>query len=157
MKPRLQFLRPLIRERGRHDDQHTGRRTATEDFGNDEARLNRLAKADVIGDEHAPRAVQEREGRLELVREDGDVGINDAGECPHAIRAPDDRGQPRDRLLRPHALQPIRSIDRAGPIERRQEREPGVTVRDVETDDVTIAADPLDAPALLSNPDEISG
>ena len=125
-------------------------------FGNDEARLNRLAKADVIGDEHAPRAMQERECRLELMGEDGDVGVDDAGERPHAIRAPDRVAASRaiacwgrtrfsrsDRLIVPGRSNGDRNVSLA------------VAVCDVETDDVTIAADALDAPALLSNPDEV--
>ena len=70
----LELVDPLVPETGRRDDEHLVGRAARSQLGDDQPGLDRLAKADLVGDEdtraHSPR---DRQSRLELVREQCDV------------------------------------------------------------------------------------
>jgi len=155
-EPRAQLVRPLLAQRRRHDDEHPGGRLTSETLGDDEPGFNRLAETDVVGNEHAPRAMQDRQRRFELMRQDSNVCIDGARECPDAGGATDEMRQARERMLPAPAPEPIGPPDRRGSIERREKGQMAIAIGDVEADDVPVALHALDAPAALSDPDQVA-
>ena len=81
-----QFILPFFAEHGRTDNEQALGVHAGAEFGPDQAGLDRLAEADLIGDENAvARGIQELEYRFELVGEELGIG---------GVQAVDEVGQP---------------------------------------------------------------
>ena len=68
-----QLLAPLISQPGRRDDEHAVRRAERPQLRHDQSRLNRLAQAHIVREQHArAEAANHRQRRLELMRQEVD-------------------------------------------------------------------------------------
>ena len=76
-----QFMRPLIAQAGRRHDEHSIRRAAALEFGNDQPCLNRLSQTDIVRKQDTrPESANDGECRFELVRQQIDSGFARGGQ-----------------------------------------------------------------------------
>src|SRR6478672_7340392 len=103
MKSVTKLVVPLRPQCGRSHHERTQRGIPAPHLGDDEARLDRLSKSDVVGEEQSTRlAAKQCEQRLELVRKDLHSRANGRRACmpplitgEHACKAGDDVSRPR--------------------------------------------------------------
>ena len=73
-EPRLKFIRPLPKHRGRRRNDDKVDPTPQQQFAQDEAGFDRLAEADIIGDQQIdPRKYERFAQRFELIRVEADA------------------------------------------------------------------------------------
>ena len=89
------------------------------EIGEDDAGLDRLAEADLVGKQQPRRAARARQGGLELVVEQVDAGRRDASQIVRAVIAGQQRAQaehppaPSDRARPGHVFGRLQSVERS--------------------------------------------
>jgi hypothetical protein len=126
---------------------------APSEFRKHEPGLNRLAETNFISDEHASRATQDREGWLQLVRQQIDTGVDSREREPNVRRSRDEPGDSSDCVLWPNVSETRGSHGGGRPIEWREKGQTIAAVFDVQAYDVPVQPRVFDAPPPLTNPD----
>ena len=97
----MELRLPLLPQAGRRHDEHPRVRRPDDVLGNDQARLDRLAESDFIGDEHAAGvAASDGDCRLELKRQNREMrprGGAERGPVRYGVGEDRARGSPPAR------------------------------------------------------------
>lgn len=92
MKTAMELVLPLIAQAGRRQDERAVGDTALTEFSDEDARLNRFSKTDVVCEQKpAAVAAKHRHRRFELVRQDVDGRRAGDVKKPRNSRAADER------------------------------------------------------------------
>ena len=161
-EPMLELGDPLVAQARRRQHERATRQPARRQLRQDQARLDRLAEAHVVGQQHARREpADDGERRLELVREQIHAGAGRGVQAVEGMRRPggagqDTHGRARGRGAGPTgARQPPRSIER---VEQRAGAGSGRTGErgQVQLFTGVVASDARDAPVAAAHPHELA-
>ena len=152
-EPRQQFLGPLGLQAGRDDDERLEGGATGVQVCEHETGLDRLAETHLVGDEQAAMAGQHGKQRFELVGPDVDARVDGGGRDACVWRPCEQVCEAGEALLRPHGDRPRVGSGGVRHVERREDCQAPVAVRDIEPDRVAIDTRAVDPPAAPPDTD----
>ena len=124
-----EFPPPLDAEPRRAEDQRVDQFGARVQVGEDHARLDRLAEANLVGEQQPGHAARRRQGRLELVVEQVDAGGRHVSQMIGPAIVGEQRAQAEHPLPTSDQARPGRALGGLHAVERREQRPPDAEVR----------------------------